>query len=215
MEEFLRQYGPIGIFLGAGFEGQTALIVGGLLARQHILNLWVVLACATAGSGIVDHLLFVAGRSFRTHRWVVRATQQAAFARALKFIERYPISYILAFRFIFGLRIASPIAIGVSKVPTLRFTVLNIAGAVIWAGAFTMAGFIFGEAIEGQRWHWDHKRVFSVLAWIAFATLLLGRARFGWRGRKAVRVLYAGSVLLLLGYVGSRFVLEVILRRAT
>ncbi len=148
MEEFLRQYGPIGIFLGAGFEGQTALIVGGILARQHILNLWVVLGCATAGSGIVDHLLFVAGRRFRTHRWVVRATQQVAFARALNFIEKYPISYILAFRFIFGLRVASPIAIGVSQVPTWRFTLLNILGAVIWASAFTMAGFIFGEAIH-------------------------------------------------------------------
>jgi membrane protein DedA with SNARE-associated domain len=148
MEEFLRQYGPIGIFLGAGFEGQTALIVGGILARQHILQLWLVLACATAGSGIVDHLLFVAGRRFRTHRWVLRATQQVAFARALTFIEKYPISYILAFRFIFGLRIASPIAIGVSQVPTWRFTALNIAGAVIWASAFTMAGFIFGEAIH-------------------------------------------------------------------
>ena len=148
MEEFLRQYGPIGIFLGAGFEGQTALIVGGLLARQHILNLWLVLACATAGSGMVDHLLFVAGRSFRTHRWVARATQQAAFARALKFIERYPISYILAFRFIFGLRVASPIAVGVSQVPTWRFALLNILGAVIWATAFTFAGFVFGEAVH-------------------------------------------------------------------
>lgn len=148
MEEFLQQYGPIGIFLGAGFEGQTALIVGGLLARQHILNLWVVLACATAGSGIVDHLLFVAGRQFRTHRWVVRASQQVAFARALRFIERYPISYILAFRFIFGLRVASPIAIGVSQVPTWRFTLLNMLGAVIWATAFTLAGFIFGEAVH-------------------------------------------------------------------
>src|ERR1700761_4366599 len=129
MEEFLRQYGPIGIFLGAGFEGQTAVIVGGILARQHILQLWLVLLSATAGSGVVDHLLFVAGRRFRSHRWVVRATRQVAFARALAFIERFPISYILAFRFIFGLRVASPIAIGVSQVPTWRFTLLNIAGA--------------------------------------------------------------------------------------
>ena len=43
--------------------------------------------------------------------------------------------------------------------------------------------------------------------------LLLGRSRFGWRGRKAVRVLYIGSGLLLLGYAGSRFVLEVVLGR--
>ena len=46
------------------------------------------------------------------------------------------------------------------------------------------------------------------------AVLLVGRARFGWRGRKAVRVLYTGSLLLLLAYAGSRFVLEVVLRRA-
>ena len=124
MEEFLRQYGPIGVFLGAAFEGQTAVIVGGLLARQHILPFWIVLSTAAAGSAIIDHLLFVAGRRFRSHRWVRRATEQAAFARALGFIERFPISYILTFRFIFGLRLASPVAIGVSKVPTLRFTVL-------------------------------------------------------------------------------------------
>ena len=56
--------------------------------------------------------------------------------------------------------------------------------------------------------------MFSVLSWLTFAVLLIGRARFGWRGRQAVRVLYLGSGLLLLAYVGSRFVLEVVLGRA-
>jgi ABC-type uncharacterized transport system permease subunit len=64
-------------------------------------------------------------------------------------------------------------------------------------------------------WHWDHKTVFSALSWLVFATLLIGRARFGWRGRQAVRWLVAGSTLLLLAYVGSRFVLEVVLHRPT
>jgi membrane protein DedA with SNARE-associated domain len=148
MEEFLRQYGPIGVFLGAAFEGQTAVIVGGLLARQHILGYWVVLASAASGSALVDHMLFVAGRRFRDHRWVRRATDQVAFSRALGFIERFPIGYILTFRFIFGLRLASPVAIGVSQVPTWRFTLLNVLGAVIWAAAFSVAGFIFGEALH-------------------------------------------------------------------
>ncbi len=62
-------------------------------------------------------------------------------------------------------------------------------------------------------WRWDHKTVFSVLSWGVFAVLLLGRARFGWRGRQAIGWLIAGSTLLLLAYVGSRFVLEVILHR--
>lgn len=62
-------------------------------------------------------------------------------------------------------------------------------------------------------WRWDHKTVFSVLSWLVFGMLLTGRARFGWRGRQAVRWLVAGSILLLLAYVGSRFVLEVVLHR--
>ena len=55
--------------------------------------------------------------------------------------------------------------------------------------------------------------MFSVLSWITFAVLLIGRSRFGWRGRNAVRVLYAGAVLLLLAYAGSRFVMEVLLMK--
>ncbi len=57
--------------------------------------------------------------------------------------------------------------------------------------------------------------MFSLLSWLTFAALLLGRARFGWRGRNAVRILYAGAGLLLLAYVGSRFALEVVLGRST
>ena len=78
-------------------------------------------------------------------------------------------------------------------------------------------GAFFGDHIYGSGhlgWRWDHKRTFTVLSWLTFATLLIGRWRLGWRGRRAVRVLYAGAVLLLLGYVGSRFVLEVLLERA-
>ncbi len=63
-------------------------------------------------------------------------------------------------------------------------------------------------------WRWDHKTVFSVLAWLLFATLVAGRHAFGWRGRAATRWLYAGAALLMLAYVGSRFVLEVVLHRS-
>jgi ABC-type uncharacterized transport system permease subunit len=62
-------------------------------------------------------------------------------------------------------------------------------------------------------WRWDHKTVFSLLAWAVFAALLLGRRLRGWRGRRATRWLYTGAMLLLLAYVGSRFVLEVLLHR--
>jgi ABC-type uncharacterized transport system permease subunit len=63
-------------------------------------------------------------------------------------------------------------------------------------------------------WRWDHKTLLSVLSWLVFAGLLLGRHRFGWRGARAMRWLYAGAGLLLLAYVGTRFVFEVLLQRA-
>lgn len=66
-----------------------------------------------------------------------------------------------------------------------------------------------------EQWHWDHKRVFSLLGWAVFAALLAGRRLRGWRGRRATRWLYAGAALLLLAYVGSRFVMEVMLQRGS
>ena len=94
---------------------------------------------------------------------------------------------------------------------TFRFV---IAGFVLLSATLLAAG-LFTESLygAGKTVRLDHKTVFSVLSWVTFAWLLAGRARFGWRGRKAVRFLYVGAGLLLLAYVGSRFVLEVILRR--
>jgi ABC-type uncharacterized transport system permease subunit len=63
------------------------------------------------------------------------------------------------------------------------------------------------------RWRWDHKTVLSLLGWLIFAALIVGRIWRGWRGRQATRWLYAGTLMLLLAYVGSRFVLEVLLQR--
>ena len=96
-----------------------------------------------------------------------------------------------------------------------RLTFRFVAAGFVLLSATLLAGWFFGETLYGVKgaWRWDHKTVFSLLSWLAFALLLLGRSRFGWRGRKAVRVLYAGALMLLLAYVGSRFVLEVVLGR--
>jgi ABC-type uncharacterized transport system permease subunit len=105
---------------------------------------------------------------------------------------------------------------GVPLLTLERLTFRFVGAGFVLLSATLAAGFLFTETLYGQgkAWKWDHKTVFSVLSWIAFAVLLLGRARFGWRGRKAVRFLYIGALLLLLSYVGSRFVLEVMLGRA-
>jgi ABC-type uncharacterized transport system permease subunit len=67
---------------------------------------------------------------------------------------------------------------------------------------------LFGRALR-----FDHKTLFALLSWLTFAILLIGRYAYGWRGRTALRFTLLGFVMLLLAYVGSRFVLEVILHR--
>jgi len=76
-----------------------------------------------------------------------------------------------------------------------------------------VTGIAFSETLFGRAMKFDHKTVFAVASWFIFAALLAGRHLYGWRGRTALRWTLAGFVALLLAYVGSRFVLEVILRR--
>jgi ABC-type uncharacterized transport system permease subunit len=75
-------------------------------------------------------------------------------------------------------------------------------------------GIAFSETLFGKAMKFDHKTVFAIVSWFIFAALLAGRYFYGWRGRTALRWTLAGFVALLLAYVGSRFVLEVILQRA-
>lgn len=76
------------------------------------------------------------------------------------------------------------------------------------------SGLLFSETLFGKALTFDHKTLFAFASWGIFATLLIGRHAWGWRGRKALHWTLAGFAVLLLAYVGSRFVVEVILGRA-
>lgn len=76
-----------------------------------------------------------------------------------------------------------------------------------------VSGFVFSEEIFGRAFRFEHKTLLAVVAWVVFAALLLGRWLRGWRGRLALRMTFAGFAVLLLAYVGTRFVLEVVLGR--
>jgi ABC-type uncharacterized transport system permease subunit len=75
-------------------------------------------------------------------------------------------------------------------------------------------GVVFSEEVFGTALRFNHKTLFAIFSWLIFGALLVGRWRYGWRGRKALRWTLAGFLALLLAYVGSRFVLEVILGRS-
>lgn len=94
---------------------------------------------------------------------------------------------------------------------TLLFRVLTVGFTLL---TLTLgSGLIYAEEIFGRALQIDHKTIFAILSWLVFATLLVGRLIYGWRGRIALRWTLIGFGTLLLAYVGSRFVLEIILAR--
>ena len=88
-----------------------------------------------------------------------------------------------------------------------------IAAGFILLTATLASGVFFSEQLFGRPLRFDHKSVFTIAAWLVFVGLLAGRRFFGWRGRTALRWTLIGFVMLVLAYIGSRFVLEVLLGR--
>jgi ABC-type uncharacterized transport system permease subunit len=86
-----------------------------------------------------------------------------------------------------------------------------LATGIVFLTVSLTSGFIFIENLFAQ--HLVHKTVLSILAWIIFTGLLIGRSRYGWRGQTAIQWTLIGFILLLLAYFGSKLVLELILHR--
>ena len=97
------------------------------------------------------------------------------------------------------------------EMEALLFRILQAAFVLL---TFTLvSGVFFSEQLFGRPFKANHKTVFGFISWLIFGALLVGRHVSGWRGRKAVHWTLAGFTALLLAYVGSKVVLELILKR--
>ena len=148
VEALVARYGLAGVFLGAGLEGEAAVVASGLLAHHGLFPLVGAMAAAAAGSFVADQIWFFVGRRFHDHRWVKKARAKPAFARAVDIFHRHPTGFIFAFRFIYGFRTVSPIAIGTTDVSAKLFVAVNLVSAIVWGIAFTTIGYVFGHGFE-------------------------------------------------------------------
>ena len=97
---------------------------------------------------------------------------------------------------------------------TLERTLFRLIGAGFVLLSLALAsGVLFSEELFGRAFQFTHKNVFAVASWVVFGALVVGRWRYGWRGRKALRWILVGTILLILAYLGTKFVVEVVLGR--
>ncbi|MBB3951514.1 DedA family protein [Aureimonas jatrophae] len=182
IETLVAQYGLPAIFLGAGFEGETVAVLAGVAAHAGTLGFWPTVLAAGLGSFTADQIFFVCGRFFRNARFVRRISAKPFFAKALNAFEKRPLLFTFGFRFVYGFRTVSPIAIGTTQLPALRFVVINAAAAATWALVFVSAGYWFGHGIEtifGQlRSH--HRLLVSIVGALLFVGALALWTRRRW-----------------------------------
>ena len=93
----------------------------------------------------------------------------------------------------------------------LLFRIILVGFVLLTLTLFS--GVIFSKEVFGQPLTFTHKTLFGFISWGIFAALLIGRERYGWRGRVAVRWILTGFVVLILSYIGSKFVVEILLSR--
>ena len=190
------------------------------LAGMHALVLPIAAVCALL-PGVYPGLAAPAnaGRiAFRAHLALAMAaysffTIGALHALLMALVERH----LHRSRPLAAEHGAGPLAGPLANLPPLLtlerllFRILAIGFVLLTLTLVT--GALFSEETFGVPLRFDHKTVFAIASWIIFGLLIAGRHRYGWRGRRALRWTLAGFVALLLAYVGSRFVLEVVLER--
>ncbi|KAB2832674.1 MAG: DedA family protein, partial [Caedimonadaceae bacterium] len=148
MEQLLIEYGPtlgyIILLIGSFVEGETVVLTAGFLSYKGYLSLPWIIVISFLGSLIADQLLFYVGRYYGPGLIERKPALKEKSKRIFDLLHRYNVGFILSFRFIYGIRVASPLVIGASGISIKRFTILNLIAAVIWATISCFAGYMIG-----------------------------------------------------------------------
>ncbi len=147
IEDFIRQYGYAAVALGAFAEGETVLLFAGYGAQRGWLQWPLVVAVAAIGATLGDQLFFFLGHYFGPQLLARFPRLQAHLPRVQSMLERNAPWAIISVRFLYGMRIAGPVLIGLAGVAPWRFVVFNAIGAALWAPLITGLGWFFGAGI--------------------------------------------------------------------
>jgi len=150
LETFFGTYGYPALLVGTFFEGETFVVLAGFAASLGYLEIpWVILV-AFAGTLSGDQVFFYLGRRQSTLVQSFLAyypAWQNRVERVQGIIERHQTALVFIFHFLYGLRIAFLLVIGLSRIPAGRFFLLNFLSALVWAVVVSEAGFLFGSAL--------------------------------------------------------------------
>jgi membrane protein DedA with SNARE-associated domain len=158
MTELILSYRYVIVFLGSIFEGDATLLCASFLARREVMSFGAVLLTAAAATTLFNELLFYVSRKKGKAFLEKRMDRHPRYQRVQRWVHRRSIVLLLFSRYMFGLRLAIPMACGATGMRAITFSAVNIAGAVLWVLPVGLVGFFLGNVMEAF-WHelkpWD------------------------------------------------------------
>lgn len=141
----IEQHGYTITFVGALIEGETVMILAGLAAHRGYLHLPLLAALAALGSFLGDQMYFLIGRRYG-ERLVARFPRlEPGVRHADALLLRYAGTAVIAVRFLYGLRVLGPIAMGMTRLKWRTFCAFNAVGAILWSLCWLVVGYVLGE----------------------------------------------------------------------
>ena len=171
-DSLLGTYGYWAVLVGTFLEGETILVLGGVLARMGYMHLEGVILCGFIGSLCGDQLFFYLGRSRSQKILARRPSWKVSVDKVQNLLAHFRTPLILFFRFLYGLRTVTPFVIGMSPVSTPKFILFNAAGALLWANIIGIGGYYFGSGLKAVIKNINHYEM-EVLVAIAGAGVLV------------------------------------------
>jgi membrane protein DedA with SNARE-associated domain len=135
-------------FFWAALEGETFVIFAGLAAQRGYLNIYALIFAVGFGSLLGDQICFWLGRCYGARLLHRFPKLENGIKQAIVWLERHAVGFILSYRFMYGIRNVSSIAIGMSHLSWQKFALWNFIAAFVWAVAFSNIGYLFGDLIE-------------------------------------------------------------------
>ncbi|NIR58447.1 MAG: DedA family protein [Gammaproteobacteria bacterium] len=148
IESFIATYGYLAVLIGVLIEGEVVVITAGILAYRQILQLDGVIAVAVLGSILTYQIFFLVGRTQGTRVLARRPRWQARVSRAQRLLERHHTWLTLSYRALFGLRMITPFALGMTRISHWRFLALDVLPALAWGFGFGCLGYYLGQELE-------------------------------------------------------------------
>ncbi len=148
LEQLINHYGYWALLGGTFIEGETILLIAGFLAHQGNFQLGLVMLAAFAGSLAGDQASYILGLLWGKPLLARSKKLRKSAEKVWRFLERYNTPIMVGFRFVYGIRLATPIAIAQTRVSPRRFFFLNALGALLWSVAVSGAGYLFGSTLQ-------------------------------------------------------------------